>query len=73
MSGEGPVIESASFAEDFVELETYIDEEGYPVPVPRLTYTLISSDPVAIKRWRNARRTLIGGDSEVRELKAAKD
>lgn len=65
MNGEMP--ETITFSEDPVE-----DEHGEIVPgMLQLSYVLISSDPVAIRRWRNARRSLVAPDAEVSELKPA--
>lgn len=67
MSTDGP--ESMSFEEDLI---AYEDDDGSPVfTMTRITYTLDTNNPATIARWRNARRTLVGGDVEIRELKPA--
>lgn len=67
VSAEYVLPEVVSFSEDSVE-----DEDGELIPgMVQMTYVLISSDPVALRRWRNARRSLVAPDGEVAELKPA--
>ena len=57
--------EGMFFAEELVETE-----DGFELI--QLTYTLLTNDPAAIARWRNARRNLAGYDADVLELRPGK-